>query len=68
MGRLFLPGLVVSAENQGTFSDYHLNYPEPDVICCGPDDVYYNSSSSGMFSIHERSISYHLFSSRLSKN
>lgn len=23
MGRLFLPGQVVSAENQGTFSDYH---------------------------------------------
>ena len=23
MGRLFLPGMVVSAENQGTFSDYH---------------------------------------------
>ena len=25
MGRLFLPGQVVSAENQGTFSDYHFN-------------------------------------------
>ena len=25
MDRLFLPGMVVSAENQGTFSDYHDN-------------------------------------------
>ena len=37
MGRLFLPGLVVSAENQGTFSDYHWFVPSSncDIAYCG---------------------------------
>ena len=45
MGRLFLPGMVVSAENQGTFSDYHGLEYNPVVIIIGGiglmgDDVY----------------------------
>ena len=29
---LFLPGQVVSAENQGTFSDYHFVHPSTDYF------------------------------------
>ena len=37
MGRLFVPGQVVSAENQGTFSDYHYQY-----------DGYYSGMLAGV--------------------
>ena len=53
MGRLFLPGLVVSAENQGTFSDTHCpTYEISDelpIVIVGDDSS--PLSESGIFCV-----------------
>ena len=82
IGRLFLPGLVVSAENQGTFSDYHayefVNEPIGWFMFGGGWSVYSfakdsprTPSAGGLFREHEQSTRYGYFEtigSRLSKN
>ena len=72
MGRLFLPGMVVSAENQGTFSDYHGFYPDGNHL----PEYGYNTGDSwrertlcGCFSTESiSSAGYYTAGSRLSKN
>ena len=75
MGRLFLPGQVVSAENQGTFSDYHSIYNwsgtrSPAYVFNG---AWLGSNQVGMyasdlFSYGNGSTSDEYLGSRLSKN
>jgi len=66
-GILFLPGLVVSAENQGTFSDYHVYQQEVNLLVGQP---WVAGSGSGIYSRGAfYDSSYHEWvSSRLSKN
>ena len=53
---LFLPGSVVSAENLGTFSDYHHSAATLDCVVytgCGSDDSYpFPSETAGIFYSH----------------
>ena len=72
---LFLPGMVVSAENQGTFSDYHYDHGLIYGVCNGSSFVSGMSDVSlgikpGVFidiDIEYES-AWHDLGSRLSKN
>ena len=68
MGRLFLPGMVVSAENQGTFSDYHTdNGMYLTIAGCSWD---YTITFCGMFTNFNTTDgrAWYSICSRLSKN
>ena len=76
MGRLFLPGLVVSAENQGTFSDRHVVWLADNLFLrwmyFGGPALDTPSTAQGIFSDYMRDMDGDEtdigFSSRLSKN
>ena len=68
---LFLPGTVVSAENQGTFSDYHgasTSNPVDNLVVTGG---YHNSTPSGGIFLHDPEyfdLAFQYVGSRISKN
>ena len=69
MGRLFLPGQVVSAENQGTFSDYHDNSGDGGSGFCPVYGCTFRlDSMSGIFHDNDEGPSWVEAGSRLSKN
>ena len=65
---LFLPGMVVSAENQGTFSDYHWHEPDSSILLSG--GTWEGLSEAGVMisDIWGPAESLYRVGSRLSKN